>query len=328
VIQGGTQDNGTWESDATGGFAETVGGDGGQSGFNATSKAIRYHSYFDPQHDVSFDNGSPRSWDWISDPLLGSGEAASFYTPFTADPTVGGTVFDGLQHVWRTTDNGGDRAFLDRYCNELTGDFNNAPHECGDWKPLGGPAAGDLSRGDAGNYVVAVERAASDSSTLWAGTRKGSIYVSTNADAADPRAVTYKRYDTRLKLPKRFPSGIWVDPANPNHAFISYSGYSAYSPGGHVYEVTINPTAGNGTATDLSANLGDQPITDIVSVPSTGALYASTDFGVVTRAKGQNSWVATTGLPPVSVFGLTLDPTNKTLYAATHGRSIWKMKVG
>jgi hypothetical protein len=325
IIQGGTQDNGTWESDDEDGFAETVGGDGGQSGFNVGNSQIRYHSYFNPQHDVSFDGGSPRGWDWISDPLLNSGEASSFYTPFTADPTVPGTVFDGLQHIWRTTDNGGPRAYLDRHCNEISGDFD-AP--CGDWKPMGGKGAGDLSGGDPGNYVVAVERAPSNDNTLWAGTRRGRIYVSTNANAANPTAVTYRRYDTRLGLPQRFPSGISVDPARPNHAFISYSGYSAYSPGGHVYEVTVNPTTGSGTAKDLSGNLGDQPITDVVQVPSTGSLYASTDFGVVTRTAGSSNWVATSGLPKVAVYGLTLDRSNQTLYAATHGRSIWKLPAG
>jgi hypothetical protein len=324
IIQGGTQDNGTFESDDEDGFAETVGGDGGQSGFNVGSSKIRYHSYFAPQHDVSFDNGSPTSWDWISDPLLNSGEAASFYTPLTADPKVAGTVFDGLQHIWRTTDNGGPRAYLDQHCNEISGDFD-AP--CGDWRKMGGKG-GDLSGGDPSNYVVAVERAASNRGTLWAGTRLGRIYVSTNADETNPSLVRYKRYDQKLGLPQRFPSGIWVDPARPNHAFISYSGYSAYSPGGHVFEVTVNPTTGTGTAKDLSANLGDQPITDVVAVPSTGSLYASTDFGVVTRTLGSANWVATSGLPQVAVYGLTLDPSNQTLYAATHGRSIWKLHVG
>jgi len=30
----------------------------------------------------------------------------------------------------------------------------------------------------------------------------------------------------------------------------------------------------------------------------------------------------------VAVYGLTLDRSNQTLYAATHGRSIWKLHVG
>ena len=95
-----------------------------------------------------------------------------------------------------------------------------------------------------------------------------------------------------------------------------------------MYEVTVDPTTGTGTAKDLSGNLGDQPITDVVQVPSTGSLYASTDFGVVTRTAGSSNWVATSGLPKVAVYGLTLDRSNQTLYAATHGRSIWKLHAG
>jgi hypothetical protein len=320
AVQGGTQDNGTWESDQSG-FAESVGGDGGQSTFDPSNPAIRMHSYFNPQHDVSFANGSPTSWDWIGDPF---NEASSFYTPLTADPVTSGTVFNGLQHIWRTTDNGGPQAYLDLHCNELTGDFLVT---CGDWVPLGG-AAGDLSGGSTGNYVVAVERAPSEATTLWAGTRLGRIYVSGNANAA-AAAVTYTRLDLGASLPQRFPSGIAIDPTNPNHAFISYSGYSAYSPGGHVYDVTYNPGTGTATATDLSASLGDQPITDIVYLPATHALFVSTDYGVLTRSTtGGGGWVGTPGLPVVAVYGLTYDAAGHTLYAATHGRSVWKISVG
>ena len=49
---------------------------------------------------------------------------------------------------------------------------------------------------------------------------------------------------------------------------------------------------------------------------------------MVTRAAGSTNWVATPGLPQVAVYGLTLDPSNQTLYAATHGRSIWKLHAG
>ncbi len=326
VLQGGTQDNGTWESDASQGWTETVGGDGGQSAFNAANPAIRYHSYYAPQHDVSFHSGGATSWDWISDRLLASGESGSFYTPFTADPVVAGTVFDGLQHIWRSTDNGGKEAFLNKYCNELTGDYGNRPHACGDFVPMGG-AAGDLSGGDPANYVVAVDRAPSDRSTMWAATRYGHVYFSANANAHEASAVSYQRVDEALGLPQRFVSGIAIDPRNPDHVFISYSGYSAYSPGGHVYEVRWNPATGKGHARDLSFDLGDQPVTDIVLVPATGTLFVSTDFGVLTRTVDSHAWVATQGLPKVAVYGLTLDESGNELFAATHGRGIWKLPL-
>lgn len=329
IIQGGTQDNGTWESDRDAGWIETVGGDGGASGFNVDTTTIRYHSYYAPQHDVNFRSGKPNGWDWISDPLLASGETASFYPPFLADPTTGGTVFDGLQHIWRTTDNGGQRAYLQTHCNELTGDFKV---QCGDWVPLGGDH-GDLSSDfwagttDTGNYVASIERATSDSSTMWAATRYGRVFFSGNANAKNPGDVKYQQVNQVLGLPARFISGISIDPADAHHVFISYSGYSAYRPGGHVYEVTWDPKTQTGTKKDLSYDLGDQPVTDVVYSPTTGALFASTDFGVVTLPKGGSSWVATQGLPRGAVYGLTLSPSTKELFAATHGRGIWELPV-
>ncbi len=323
AIQGGTQDNGTWESDFEGGWAETVGGDGGNGGFNATDSSIRYHAYYGAQLDVSFDSGKPPSWNWIGD-VLGT-EAGSFYVPIEADPVTSGTVFLGQQHVWRTLDNGGDRNFLEQYCNELTGDYGNRPDDCGDWVPLGG-ADGDLSGDNGGNYVVAIARAKGNSGTMWAATRRGDVFVTDNADAANEDDVTFTQVNTTLGLPKRFVSGISIDPTDPHHVWLSYSGYSAYAAGGHVFDVTFDPSADSGTKTDLSHNLGDQPITSIVRTDS-GALYAGTDFGVVTIAPGGSSWVATKGLPKVAVYGLSLSPSGSMVIAATHGRGIYKLPL-
>ena len=56
---------------------------------------------------------------------------------------------------------------------------------------------------------------------------------------------------------------------------------------------------------------------------STGDLYASTDFGVMTLqgGNGAGAWApAGEGLPTVEVAGLTIVPGARELYAATHGR--------
>ena len=59
-----------------------------------------------------------------------------------------------------------------------------------------------------------------------------------------PGSVTYTRLDSlAANSPGRFVSGIYVDPANSNHAWITYSSYSAITPAtpGHVFSVTFNP---------------------------------------------------------------------------------------
>jgi hypothetical protein len=328
-LLGGTQDNGTWAFGGKGkSWFESVGGDGGQSGIDVGNAAIRMHTYTGPQGDVNFRGADPLGWNWWGDVLNASGEAASFYAPLINDPKVAGTWFIGLQHVWRTKNNGGDQAFLEQHCNEFFGDFTV---QCGDWQPLGG-AAGDLTAGpesDKGTgYVVATERAESDATTLWAATRRGRLFISKNGDAA-PAAVTFKRLDTAAQ-PRRFVSGISVDPTHPNHAYVSFSGYNAYTPTtpGHVFEVTFNPNSGAATWTDLSHDLGDQPITSVAFDPNTGDLFASTDYGVLMLAPGASHWSpAAVNLPPVAVYGLTIDSDARLLYAATHGRGIWRLKL-
>ena len=145
--------------------------------------------------------------------------------------------------------------------------------------------------------------------------------------------MTYTRIDVQggNSLPNRFPSGIAVDPANPNHAWISYSGYNStvgsVTPG-HVFEVTFDPVAKTATWADRSYDLGDLPLTDVALDDATGDVYVSNDFGVLRLAKGTTSWsVAGEGLPVVEVPGLTIVPGARRLYAATHGMSAWYMNL-
>lgn len=331
-LQGGTQDNGTWNysGKGKGSWFESVGGDGGQSGYNVTVPNIRMHSYTGAQHDVNFNGDDPLGWNWISDPLLGSGEASSFYVPLIADPKVGGTWFVGQQHVWRTQDNGGQQAYLEQHCNEFFGDFTV---QCGDWVKLGG-SLGNLvgtayGSTKGGSYIVALARAKTDSNTLWAATRLGRLFISKNADAAAAGSVIFTRIDTAAQ-PNRFITGIAVDPANLNHAYVSFSGYNAYTPAtpGHVFEVLYNPSNGITTWTDLSNNIGDQPVTGIAFDDVTGDIFISTDFGVALLQPGSNNWVpAAGGLPPVAVYSLSVDSSARVLYAASHGRGAWKLDL-
>ena len=111
---------------------------------------------------------------------------------------------------------------------------------------------------------------------------------------------------------------------------MSYSGYNAHTPStpGHVFEVTYDPGAGTATWTDRSYNLADLPITDLVRDDNTGDLYASSDFGVMKLANGGSAWTeAASGLPKVEVSSLTVVPNARLLYAATHGRSAWKLNL-
>ena len=323
---GGTQDNGTWASgDTVAPFFESIGGDGGWAGFDAANSNIRFHTYYYPQIDVNFAGASTTGWDWISDPLLASGENHEFYVPIISDPLVGGSIFAGLQHVWRTQDSGGSQSYLDLHCNEFTGDFTVT---CGDWVALGADLTGTGFGTDrSGGEVALVSRSRGDHSTLWAGTSRGRVFVSTNADAADPTAVSFTRIDS-ASTPRRVISGLAIDPREGSrHAYVAYTGYGAYTPTtpGHVFDVRVSREGGGVRFTDISYNLGDLPVTSLVLDERRGDLYAATDFGVLVLKTGTQRWVsAGTALPPVAVYQLTMTPQG-LLYAATHGRGVWTL---
>jgi hypothetical protein len=127
-------------------------------------------------------------------------------------------------------------------------------------------------------------------------------------------------------LPSRYIAGVTVDPANPAHAYVIFNGYSRrFVPGGgvgHVFE-TRN---GGQTWTDISGNLPD--IASDALVLGHGKLALGTDAGVFTAAEGRGSatrWFRLgSGLPNAAVDDLT-EGHDGFIYAATHGRGVWRL---
>jgi hypothetical protein len=339
-VQGGTQDNGTMETTGSLVWPQIIYGDGGQSGFNAANSSLRFNSFTSNFHDVNFQNGDPLKWVIASGPIA-STEPAQFYSPIIADPNpaAAGTIFQGSLSVWRTQDWAGNQAFLEAHCPEFT--TSGANPACGDFVRIGPAGATNLAasatdyRGTtrAGGTVGALARTTSDTATLWVATTAGRVFISKNADTTNT-SVTYTRLDSLdANSPARFITGISVDPANSNHAWISYGSYSALTPTtpGHVFSVTYDQGAGTATWTNLDGSgvtaFPDFPATAIAA-DSNGDLYVANDWGVLRRANGSSDWVvAGTGLPMVEVAGLTIVPSARKLYAATHGRSAWLLTL-
>ena len=333
LLQGGTQDNGTFQYNGSANvWPQIIYGDGGQSGFSATNDKLRFNTFTGQASDVNFRDGDPTAWVVATGPIVSSPEGAYFYPPVTGDPVAGGTIFQGSQSVWRTQDWGGDQAYLEANCPEFT--TSAADPNCGDFVRIGPAGATDLTSASygtrAGGFVAAIERARSNTGTAWVATGTGRVFISDNVDAASPSAVVWTRLDLSSTTdPNRFVTSIYVDPANPNHAWISYSGYNFNTPAqpGHVFEVTR--TGATATWVDRSYNLADLPITDLVRDDVTGDLYAASDFGVMRLESGSTTWtVAGSGLPKVEVPGLTIVPGSRLLYAATHGRGAWLLDLG
>ena len=381
-VMGGTQDNGTWSNlgDLRQTFAQVIYGDGGNAGYDATNPTWRFNEFTGGFSDSNFRNGDPERWVISSAPIVNSGEAVGFYWPQVGDPNpVSGThpIYSGAQHVWRTRafgaghagnvpqDTTPDITFYETNCPEFV--TSGSQDGCGDYRPLGGPycvgaaqcvnASGDLTgtvygSDRTGGSISWLARDGADHGTLWATTSAGRIFVTHNADTADPATVLWHRIDN-AKSPRRFPSGIYVDPGDTGHAWVTYSGYNAVTPStpGHVFEVRENGSApGSGVFTNLNVeagaaafptptNNGDLPVSDVVRDDQAQTLYVSTDFGVLRGDNdGTGGWHVTAGMPRYEVTHLEIQPSSRVptctggaepcrrlLYAATHSRGIWKM---
>jgi hypothetical protein len=345
----GLQDNGTIMFTGSKKWELPLTGDGCDSGFDASDPHFRFHTYTNGQMDINYDDFNQNTWLWIGDRfVVGFPEGDRFCSPTVSDPVQTKTMFVGAQSVWRTSDGGGDRAFLEAHCNVTTIPGKDASNlqftgACGtpaDWPKLGtstltnSSATSPYGTTKGGNTIAALSRG-QDDGTMWAATGAGRVLISKNINAADPATVTFTRLDDDSPAtPGRAVSSIYADPTNPNHAIVTFSGFnvSTAATPGHVFDVVFDPNTGLSTWTDISYDIGDQPVNDAVLDTATGDIYISTDFSVFTLTPGTQTWAPVSdGLPMAAVSGLTLAKAqhgpDRYIYAATHGRGAYRLTL-
>ena len=126
----------------------------------------------------------------------------------------------------------------------------------------------------------------------------------------------------------RFLAGMTIDPSDPSGrtAYAVANGFSrrwTEGPGagqGHLYATTD----GGATWADASASLPDVPSSSLVI--QGGTFYLGTDLGVVTSTDRGASWHRVTGFPYVTVMQVKVGPDG-AVYAATHGRGLWRVSA-
>jgi hypothetical protein len=351
---GGLQDNSTiWRDGTSPGKVWTMlfpFGDGtSASGFHPSRAGVVFASFQSNRFFTNFRNGDGAFWVRTDDPIRAAGERESVTQStgrqfLTFDTVRPDTQFTAFQHVWRTQNNGGPQAALEATCRFPGG---TASLICGDWLPLGvafpfaagsNPSSasrlpGDLTStfygGDrTGGLIVAAERTVNDAGTLWAATNKGRLFVAKNADgpAADVRFIRLDAPGT----PGRFITRIFADPADPNVAFVSYSGFNALTPEtpGHIFRVVFNPVSETAAFLSVDFDLGDLPINTIAWDHVRGDLYAATDFGPLVLESGIGRWQAAgVGFPEALMVDLEIVPAQRLLVAATHGLGIYYYRM-
>ena len=186
---------------------------------------------------------------------------------------------------------------------------------------------GGVALASSGNYIAYITVAPSDSNRIYTGSNTGEVYMSTDFGA------NFKQINTGApSLPNRAITYLVVDPANPNRLFVTVGG----SGSGHVF-VCANTTAAGRIWTNISG-AGANAIPDIntntialdTDAPN-NTYYIGNDVGVFITTNGGATWTNATqplGLPNVQVNDLAAIAGQRTLYAATFGRGIWKIALG
>jgi outer membrane protein assembly factor BamB len=128
-----------------------------------------------------------------------------------------------------------------------------------------------------------------------------------------------------------------VDPNNEDTIYATYGGFGSSCPAGgpgcqHVFKSTDRGT----TWTDISATLPNAPFESIITVHpkntgcpscmSAALLVAGSDVGVFVSADAGATWSQLgDNLPYTEVDQVFADKNGSYIYAATHGRGMWRI---
>jgi len=167
-----------------------------------------------------------------------------------------------------------------------------------------------------GSAITALEVASADSRRLYAGTQNGGFFRSTDAGA------TWSDNLADIVLPGYTITRVQSRPANPDVVFatVANTGHS------HVFR----SVDGGITWADVDrGGLPDVPF-HAIAIPAAhpDRVYVCCDAGVFVSTDEGTTWIdLTRNLPNVMVVDLVYHETNRTLTAATYGRSIWRLPV-
>jgi len=340
---GGTQDNGTLIGAAArgpDGWMRVYGGDGAYVALDRPDDPTGVYVQtqwanilrWDLQSNVITDASEglpPRR----SDGLRGDRADFLFITPLVADPRGSGTLWTGGRYLFRR----GGREDDEIGVSGGSGAAGDSGGVRGSDAARGGRGADREGRVDARQAVwrVASERLAGDGLVSAIAVFRGDAdYVA--AGATDGRVYVTRRGGSvagvkswEMSEPRQgWVTSVAYDPADPELLYATYGGFG----GAHVFKSinggrTWRPIDGHGDSA-----VPDVPVHVLVVDPDRpDRVYLGTDVGVLVSEDGGDVWsVENTGFGAIVtewLAPLLMTTGERWLFAFTHGRGAWKVKL-
>ena len=290
-IYGGAQDNSTSRTQS-GGLSDwniIYGGDGFQTLVDPTNTNVIYALYQYGSLGKSTNNGGSFS---NATNGISSGDRKNWDTPIAFDPNNSQILYFGANRLYKTTNAAGN-------WNAISPDLTNGPH------------TGNLTFGT----ITTISVSQFNSQVIFVGTDDGKAWVTQDGGS--------NWTDISAGVPNRWVTKILASKENPNTVYLTLSGYRFGEDVGHVYK---SVDFGNSWV-DISTSLPDIPVNDIEQ-DIFGNLFIGTDVGVLaSKDEGINWSVLGENMPSAVVSDLFLHEGSQFMYAATFGRSIYKIDI-
>lgn len=291
-LYGGTQDNGTIRTffGANNGWSEIYGGDGFRAIVDPSDNSYVYAEYQYGNFARSTNGGSS-----FNEALNGinSGDRNNWNTPVVLDPNNPSILYFGTNRLYKST----NRALSwSAISPDLT---QNLPQN-------------NLTYGT----ITTISVSPVNDQIIYVGTDDGQVQVTING------GTTWENVSSAL--PERWATSVVADPDEENTAYVTFSGYRFGTNTGHIYKTTDL----GANWVDVSGDLPDIPINDLIKRPSSNTIYLATDVGVFySENEGANWELFGIELPNVVITDLDYHPTENMLVAASYGRGMYKVNL-
>ncbi|MGC6413423.1 MAG: T9SS type A sorting domain-containing protein [Bacteroidia bacterium] len=161
---------------------------------------------------------------------------------------------------------------------------------------------------------------------LYYGGNSAQLYKFENAGSADVGTEVSFNASVPLQITNDYLNFIEVNPKNKYQIFVAFSNFSNY---GRVWKVS-NLDSSSPKWDDISGNLPKSlPVNSVAVDPWSPEhyIFAGTDFGLYYTMDGGATWQKEMSIPNVAVHEVKIRNSDRSLYAFTHGRGMWYLKL-